>query len=309
MDNKGDASEVFKYIMAAFVALIVLLLGYTVIGKIRNSACNSELQKFQIEFKDLGRSLRAGTKEAMNEKLPCDSDTIYLLDTSKDINPESFNEIPLLKDAVAAKSSDNVYVLKGGSIKSSFFSGNLEISYPHFMCLTQKSGQVSFFAEGQGKTTSITRNCDQPSCTFTSSILKPSEIYPIKVEMEKMKCPECLYIVDQGKAENTVKVLKILKKTDACNKKTKIEIKLLPQPASLKKLRVYVAFPEGCTDLYSQLTEKPRGNFFNDANKMMWLFEMLDKEITLSFVIETELDEGYLQEMKIYPIAEQILVK
>ena len=300
MRKKGAFSEVFKYIMAAIVAVVVIFLGYSVVSKTKDSACRTELQKFQLEHKSLGTALRAGETSLKEEKLPCQADSIYFLDLSKDIDPSNFAKIPVIKDSVQSKGSDNVFIVKEGIVRSSFFAGNLEMKYPYFLCLKPRADKISFKAEGLGKTTMIESDCDTPHCTFTNENPKTGEIPSLKTEAEKFSCGECLFSIDESKIESTSKKLDILRKTTNCHDVTDFEIKLLPK-STLKKLRVYIIFPDICVDLFSDI-DTPRGKFFKDKNHMLWRFEELNSEIDLNFKIKKDLDEGCIEEMKIFTI-------
>ncbi len=73
--------------------------------------------------------------------------------------------MPVVRDSIAAKAEKNVFVVKDNKLLSSFYSGDLEFSYPYYSCMKSSSEKLSFFVEGLGTKAGIVPGCLQPECT------------------------------------------------------------------------------------------------------------------------------------------------
>ena len=85
---------------------------------------------------------------------------------SKNINPDVFNKFPLIQDSIASNLNKNVFLVKGDEVKRSFFSGNLELSYPYFECLIPMNERIDFFLEGKGRAVEVIPGCEQAECSY-----------------------------------------------------------------------------------------------------------------------------------------------
>lgn len=147
--------EVLKYMLAGIFSIFILVAGYKLINLVEDRACRTELAKFEIDLKNLDKSLRAGEKELQSYDVSCKVDAIYFFDLSKAINPDDFNSTPLVRDSLKSKGNSNVFLVEKGDVKRSFYAGSLDIMPPNYLCFAPKSGKISFFAEGTGKSVKI----------------------------------------------------------------------------------------------------------------------------------------------------------
>lgn len=147
--------EVFKYLLVGAVSIIMLVAGYKLVLVVKERGCQAELAKFEVELKDIGRSLRFGEKELKIYDAPCNADKIYFFGNDKPVEPEIFNDIPIIKDSLKSGSQNNIFIVDEGKVKRAFYAGSLEIEAPYYLCFVPKSGKISFFIEGAGKSAKI----------------------------------------------------------------------------------------------------------------------------------------------------------
>ena len=157
--------ELFKYILVGVVAVIILVIGYVSINAVKDRACKTEIGKFEIDLRNLDKSLRFGTKEMRSYDAPCNVDRIYFFDLNKKISPENFKDIPLLKDTLESGGNNNVFLVKEGEVKRSFYAGNLEIEQPYYLCFIPKFSKISFFIEDAGAPVRMASASDNSGCT------------------------------------------------------------------------------------------------------------------------------------------------
>ncbi len=164
-NNKAQiVGEIFKYSLVGIFSVVVLIFGYKMIDLVKERACKTEIAKFEIELKNIDKSVRFGVKELQSYDAPCKVDKIYFFDLSKKIDAEKFDDLPLIKDTLKS-GGNNLFLVKGKEVKRSFYAGNLEIEEPYYLCFVPKLERISFFVEGAGKSVKIIKAEGQPLCT------------------------------------------------------------------------------------------------------------------------------------------------
>lgn len=157
--------EVLKYGLVIVFAAIVVGIGYKSVNSIKESACKSEIAKFELELSNIGKSIRQGEKELRNYKFPCSADKIYLFDLSKNINPDLFNRSPIIKDSLITGTSNNVFLVKDEKVISLFYAGDMEIDEPYYICFNGVDGSINFFVEGLSASAKIAIAPEQKLCS------------------------------------------------------------------------------------------------------------------------------------------------
>jgi hypothetical protein len=158
-------SEVFKYVLVAIVAGLVIILGYKAINLTSKNACDVELGEFIIGFQEFGKPIRQGNRELISQKVPCNVNMIFFLDSAKRTNPEDFDSLPLIKDSITSATDKNIFLINGAEIVDSFSLGDLRIEEPYYLCFNPVSEKISFYAERDGKTLILTYGEGQRQCT------------------------------------------------------------------------------------------------------------------------------------------------
>ncbi len=153
-------SEIFKYALVGLVAALVLILGYKGITSVKDKGCSTEMVKFETEIKNIGGTLRYGTKELQSFSAPCGADKLYFIDSKAELGGISN---PLIKDAVKG-STANLFLLKDATLEKSLDIGSIEIGGNHILCLLPKSGRILVFVEGAGNSVKVSPGKDQPTC-------------------------------------------------------------------------------------------------------------------------------------------------
>jgi len=156
--------EPFKYMLVGLFSIIVLVAGYKMINEVRNRACKTEMAKFEIDLMDIDKSLRFGAKELRSYSVPCNIDKIYFFDLNKKINPEIFNNTPLIKDTLKSGGNNNVFLVEEGEVKRSFYAGTIEIEQPYYLCFMPKFDKISFFIESTGVSVRMDKPDAQSEC-------------------------------------------------------------------------------------------------------------------------------------------------
>ena len=158
------ASEVFKYLLIALISAVILFGGYNLINLISSRSCQADLSRMEIDLRNLNQGLRYGEKELKTLKMPCNVEKVYFLDLKAGINPSSFDAVPIIKDSLQTRAANNLFLAAGNDIKHSFYAGSLEIGSPGYLCMKSNAGQISFFVEGVGESTRITKSPEQLLC-------------------------------------------------------------------------------------------------------------------------------------------------
>lgn len=157
-------SETFKYILAGVFSVLILIAGYKLISLVQQRSCAAEIKDFELELKDMDKSLRYATKEFKSYIVPCSARNIYLFDLSKTIDLEQFNKMPIMKDSLRTSRNKNIFLINGNKIIGSFYAGNLEIGSPYYYCILAQNGKIMLFAEGSAQAAKITLPDEQARC-------------------------------------------------------------------------------------------------------------------------------------------------
>ena|SRR3989338_1845803 len=158
------ASEVFKYLIIAFISVVILVGGYKLINLISSRSCQADLSRMEIDLRNINQGLRYGERELKTVKMPCNVEKVYFLDLKAGINSNLFNDIPIISDSLQARAANNIFLAVGNDVKHSFYAGSMEIESPGYLCMKSNAGQISFFAEGAGESARITKAPGQILC-------------------------------------------------------------------------------------------------------------------------------------------------
>jgi len=156
-------SDVFKYIIAAVLAALILGIGYKMVKLMQEKGCKAELADFEISLIELDRNVRFGDRRMQTYQVPCSATQVYFFDRSKKIDAEKFKNIPILMDNLKTGGNSNIFVVKGSDVLRSFYAGNLQID-EHYLCLKPLSDKISIFIEGRGKSVIVEPANQQSLC-------------------------------------------------------------------------------------------------------------------------------------------------
>ena len=162
--RKGQMiEEVLKYGMVLFFAMIVVIRGYRFMASMEKKACESEIAKLELDMKNIEKNVRKGETELRKYKVPCNADKVYIFDLKKSIDLSLFEKIPIIKDSLET-SSNNVFLIKNGKVLDAFYTGELEIDSPYYICFST-SGTLGFFVEGKAKSVRVASQPEQKLCS------------------------------------------------------------------------------------------------------------------------------------------------
>ncbi|MBI2542091.1 hypothetical protein HYV80_05265 [Candidatus Woesearchaeota archaeon] len=285
--------EVFKYALLGFASVAILISGYKLVGVVKERSCSTEIANFEIELRNLDKSLRFGAKELQTFDVPCKADKIYFFDLNRNINPDDFKDIPILADSVKSR-SNNVFLVKDGKVKRSFYAGNLEMAYPYNICFAPKFDKISFFIESAGKSAKIASSCSQPECTFIPVEISEEDSRRIIREAIDFGCGNCPSDFEREveKMRITRQNVEMFRKFTVCDGITTVEIAIKPKKgAEAKGFTFYEFLPKSCIgDLNSYLAENIEGNVDIKSDPLiMWRFDDLSGEKKFSYKLDAEL--------------------
>lgn len=287
---------VLKYAIIGVFSIIIVIAGYKMISGINERACKTEIAKFEVELKNIDKSLRFGAKELQSYSVPCKVDKIYFFDLNKKIDPKIFKDIPIIKDALESGTDHNIFLVNEDGVKHSFNGGNIQMAYPYHICFTPKFDTISFFIEGAGKSAKITSACNQPECTFMPVNISKDSAREIIKEAVEFGCGNCPNDADkeEEKIEPTRQNVEIFRKFSFCEGQTSIQIVIKPKKGSdVRDFRFYEFIPKTCiNDLNSYLIEKTEGDVDVKGEPLiLWYFSDLGDEKRVSYKLSTALDD------------------
>ncbi len=165
MSNKRaqGVSDVFKYVIAAVLAALILGFGYKMVKLMQDKACRAELADFEISVRELDKKVRFEDRQILTYQVPCSATQIYFFDRSKKIDAEKFKNIPILMDNLKTGGNGNIFIVKGSNVLRSFYAGNLQIENV-YICMKPRDEKISLFIEGAGKSAKIEPTKDQLLC-------------------------------------------------------------------------------------------------------------------------------------------------
>ena len=107
------AGDVLKYLLIIFASSVILIAGYMTVNTVKDRACKAEIGKFEIDLHGIEQNLRFGQKELMAYNAPCGVDQIYFFDKNKEVNPEIFDDNPIIRNSIESKSQNNIFLVNG----------------------------------------------------------------------------------------------------------------------------------------------------------------------------------------------------
>ena len=290
------AGEVFKYALVAVFSIFILFAGYKFINGVKDRACSTQITKFEIDMRNIDKSLRAGEKELQSHDVPCNIDKIYFFDTSKKVKSDDFEGIPLLKESLESGGNSNVFLVQKNKVVRSFYAGNIEMIYPNYICFVPKFDKISFFAEGTGKTAAIRGACNQPECTMIPENISEEQSRQILQEAVQFGCRNCPNNLETEAAniKLTRQNVDVFRRFLFCDGVTEVQIIIKPKTgADVKDFRFYEFIPKACVDdLNKYLDENIEGEHYVKGDPMIvWHFTDLGEETKISYKINKSFDE------------------
>ncbi|MBI2647580.1 hypothetical protein HYW99_03825 [Candidatus Woesearchaeota archaeon] len=146
------------------MSISILISGYALVNIIKDKLCDTELKRFEIELSNIDKGIRYAHRELKSYKVPCRADQVYFFDISENIEYDSFRDIPIMMDSLKSKANDNIFLVKGNEVITSFNVGNIKLSYPHYICFVPLSEKISFFVEGAGRYVKLTEGIGFKNC-------------------------------------------------------------------------------------------------------------------------------------------------
>ncbi|HJN56877.1 MAG: hypothetical protein QF436_01995 [Candidatus Woesearchaeota archaeon] len=304
MKKKGQLGDVIRHVIIAFIIVSVTFFGYSTFAKFKNKACKTEIAKFEIDLRDIDKTVKYGSVREIIEQVPCNADEIYFFDLNKDIKLDFLDHLPLLKDSVQSKAEKNVFIVKDDKIIDSFYAGNLDMDFPNYRCFIPKFDKINFFLEGRGTKATVFPGCFQPECTYIPIKPEDDEAAEILDEAEEYgktdKCINCPEDKDEEFFDfvETRDNVQIFRKYEYCIEegKTNVEIVIKPKGGvTLKEFRFYESIPKGCVDdlkIYLLNWSKEHEVSIKDDPLIIWTLDEIKEEERLTYTLDKTLTEN-----------------
>lgn len=312
--KKGLGSQdVIKYFLVMVVTLVIVLFGAAAVNLIQDKTCQTELTNFQIQFRDIGKGLRAGTVKEKEFSMPCEVDRVLFFDTEQSSNPEWFSHEPIIRENLKGKTGKNVFLLEGDTIKSSFSAGDLDIDYPHFMCVEDPGGKISLMLESFGKEVRLTPSCMQTQCTFVQEDFDEENILTvfrqavggyggIRNEFDSLTQVRDIQLYDHVEIRRSYRYC-------AEEGKTSVDLTFIPEDRkSVQDLRYFESIPAECIDdvdtrsLSAKYWENPKEKFY----LIMWPLGNVDTETEIGYEVDLDLGDDCKERIKGAAVAKSI---
>jgi len=309
--KKRGQGEVIRYFIIAITILAITFFGYKSLATIKDKTCNAELAKFQIDLKNLDKTVNFGSVKEFTYQVPCNSNEILFFDLNQrdKIITSLTNLNPIITDSIKSKVEKNVFVVRNSKILSSFYAGNLDIEFPNYICFLPKSGKIDFIVEGKGTSVSVVGGCLQPECTYFPVQAIEEDVVGILNEavgfdeepdsdcgkQGKSSCPSD--VKDEFvKFLRTKENVNIFRKYEYCRETGKTNVEILIKPEKVlndKEFRFYESIPKECIDdLNKYLSTQIKGEVSIKFDPLiMWSFDDVKEEKKLRYVLDTILSD------------------
>ncbi len=158
MRNKAQIGQIFIYLIATLIIILVLYYGYGAIRNIGEKQQELSYVKFQTGLSDMidYTSSDYGTVRIEEFLVPSGYDELCLVDPDLIITGDASsipeNEYPLIYDSVQDRVQANVFVLPGGA---PFYIENLQLD-EGFACADVTRGTITLRIEGLGDEAKVT---------------------------------------------------------------------------------------------------------------------------------------------------------
>lgn len=315
MKKRGQIGQVMKYALIAVVIVFIQIFGYKAFVTVREKMCQTEIADFVVDLKGLDEGIGFGSVDERTLLTPCNVDKIYFFDLDKDINVDIFNKLPIMKDSLESGVKKNLFLVKDDEVKRSFYSGNLELSYPYFECLVPQNERINFFLEGRGRAVEVIPGCNQIECSYVPEVLGLDKADAIAESISFRDSGDCgtaggtsvqCHVnsdikIEVKKAIETMANVNIFRKYQYCPDSgiAKVEIVVIPKEGRIvENFRLFEYIPKDCVgDLSETILEftATEGNavklLIKDDPLIMWHFDELDKEEKVSYELKIRFNE------------------
>ncbi len=301
MKKRGYISgEVIKYMLIAFIVIIIQIAGFKLYQVVKDQQCQTELTRFKIELENLPNSIELGSVDERSYSAPCNAEEILFIDLEQSRDLSVFDKYPLIKDSLKSGIKKNVFVMKDSALISSFYAGNLEFAFPYYSCLIPKNNQVSFFIEGKGIKANLIPGCSQSECTIIPQLRLTDEEAKLIIN-NAIRLSDCEFCPKNLNEEfidfkTALKSLNVYRRFKYCPDTgiTHVEIILKPKDGvNLKNVRFYEYIPKECIDDLNQyLTENVKGEVQVIGDPLIvWNLHNLNEETVLEYKFNKLLSE------------------
>ena len=192
MKKKGQIQgEFLRHFLVIFAVAFMVILGIVAITKIRNTSCTASIEVFKENLKNSVKELH-GDIGSINEKginVPCGVEKIFFVDLEKDSTTltKSLTEYPMLQDAIASNTEQNVFMIKKGGVVESFYAGDIELQKPYYVCSDTTNSGLDLYLGGKGTSKLSIKNAHltAPLRLRTLVKMKPKRFYKMPLNKQK----------------------------------------------------------------------------------------------------------------------------
>ncbi len=339
MKKRGQSSGVAIQVsigLAIVFLIIIISFGIKFINHLDDKACQAQLVEFSLDLKDLENKVDRGETKQFQKKLPCKADRLYIFDRNKfdndflNAHPDFFKIEPLVMDSITEADFDhNVFLTSNeGELITSFYGGDLKVTYPYYYCMLSKNSKIDYTLEKQGFDTYFYAGCSQPECTRIPiepvDMSDADDIIELSSDAKDKDSNDCSACADNPDnpveelvfMQNTNQNVKLYRRYKACRQEEKTNVEIIIKPkegTEVDEFRFYEHFPKssGCIDNLNEvalkLEELAGVDISVNADPLIvWYFKELTEEQKISYEIESLLTDECKEKIEGIGIAEAI---
>jgi len=302
MKKRGQLEgEFFRYFLVIFIGVLIIIVGFKVISKVRSTSCTTSIKLFKDELKGSIEAMHGDLGSISEKELnaPCDVDKIYFVDLDRDMSSlnKSLGEYPLLMNAIESNVDKNVFFVKNEKVIDSFYAGDIELQKPYFVCSDTGKGNVELYLGGRAYSTEVVNKECVFDCTFE---VVEVDYDTAKEMMEEAEgkcngCPEGDLGDEMNLYNKTKNFLKISRRCNCGRKPGEAVVEILLKPeGAIKQFKLIERIPKDYVDdLYNYEPVVSGGNNVKVIYDplIMWHFDVLDKETIVSYTLNTDVFE------------------
>ena len=149
--------QIFIYIMVIVVVGLIVLIGYTYIGKILEAKCNADRVKFVKQIEEYAEKYD-GYNEVGTERIsaPCDTDIVCFVDSQAVADGIDLDIAdPVIKNSAEVGVETNIFLV-GEETEGVGYSRKIKVADPYYICIAKTGNFLNVRFSGDSEYSTIT---------------------------------------------------------------------------------------------------------------------------------------------------------
>jgi len=314
MKKRGQIQgEFFRYFLVVFAVAFMVIMGIVIINKLRSTSCTASMEVFKEDLKNSVKELHGDLGSISEEDLqvPCGVEKVYFVDLDKDTTKlsTSLTEYPLLQDAIASNTGQNVFLIKEDQVVESFYAGDIELQKPYYVCSETDKRDLDLYLGGRGTSTEVINKECAFDCTFEVIEINDSvaeELIQDAIDFGCGGCPQGTLEEEMEAFENTD--VKIARRCN-CGRvpgETVVEILIKPE-GTVEHFKLIEKIPKGYVDNLEDYLDSMEGNYSYYKilwdPLIMWHFDEITEDTIVRYTIDKDIFEYCAEAFKTVGLA------